>query len=368
MKVFLVGGTGLLGCNAAKELIKRGHEVKAIALPPIPTGCPLPKEMDLELYDINKKSTKELEEMLKGCDCFIFASGIDERDERPHPVYDWYEKFNIKPLKRILPIAKKVGVKKAVVLGSYFSMLNREEYPLSKKMPKGLLERNPYIRARVHQEEVVKSMCDENFDACVLELPYIFGTLEGIKPVWTILIEQISSMDKLSFTMYPKGGTAMLTVRQVAETIAGAAEKLGNEYKGFHAWPIGMYNLTWKEFLKIVYDARGMGPNRKIVGVPAWMMKMGLGKTIKEYKRKGIESGLDVKYLPAIMNVNLFIDNTQTKALGVQEDDIKAAIFDSVKVSVASYKGEVELLGMRGDLSEEEEIKYFGHKIPDPVD
>ena len=68
------------------------------------------------------------------------------------------------------------------------------------------------------------------------------------------------------------------------------------------------------------------------------------------------------------MNVNLFIDNTQTKALGVQEDDIKAAIFDSVKVSVASYKGDVELLGMRGDLSEEEEIKYFGHKIPDPVD
>ena len=366
MKVFLVGGTGLLGCTAANELIKRGHKVKAIALPPIPVGAPVSKEMDLELYDINKKSDAELEKMLKGCDCFIFASGIDERDERPHPVYDWYVKYNVKPLQRILPIAKKVGVKKAVVLGSYFSMLVKDEYGYHQKMPKGLLERNPYIRARVLQEKVVEEMVDENFDACVLELPYIFGTLPGIKPVWTILIEQIASMDKLKFTMYPKGGTAMLTVDQVAQTIAGAAEKLGNEFKGFHAWPIGMYNLTWKEFLRIVYDARGMGKNRKIISVPSWLMKMGMGKTIKEYKRKGIESGLDPKYLPNIMNLNLFIDNSITKSLGVEEADIEAAIFDSVKVSVASYNGDVELLGMRGELTEEEEIKYFGHKIEEP--
>ena len=48
MKVFIVGGTGLLGCSAANELIKRGHKVKAIALPPIPEGAPVSKEMDLE--------------------------------------------------------------------------------------------------------------------------------------------------------------------------------------------------------------------------------------------------------------------------------------------------------------------------------
>ena len=141
----------------------------------------------------------------------------------------------------------------------------------------------------------------------------------------------------------------MLTVRQVGESIVGAAEKLGNEFKGFYAWPIAMYNQTWKEFLSIVYDARGMGKNRKIVGVPAWMMKMGMKGVIKEYKEKGIESGLDPYYLPYIMNLNLFIDNKYAKALGVQEDDIEDAIFDSIAVSVASYKGEVDLVGMKGE-------------------
>ena len=341
MKVFLVGGTGLLGEKAANILIERGHEVKAVALPPVPVGASIPKEMELALCDINKVSDEEAKKLMAGCDCFIFASGIDERVECPAPVFDWYDKYNIQPLKRLLPIAKELGYKKAVILGSYFSMLDKEEWGYKQKLPKGLKERNPYIRARLLQEEAVKEVVDDNFSAAVLELPYIFGTQPGRKPVWTVLIEQIASMDKMKFTMYPKGGTAMLTVRQVGESIVGAAEKLGDEFKGFFAWPITMYNMTWKEFLPIVYEARGMGPNRKVVGVPAWMMKLGMGKVKKEYKAKGIESGLDPDYLPYIMNLNLFIDNQYAKALGVQEDDIKAAIFDSIKVSVASYNGEV---------------------------
>ncbi len=358
MKVFIVGGNGLLGSKAAEVLISRGHQVKAVALPPNPVGAELPKGMDLTFCDINKVSDEKVEELMKGCDCFIFASGIDERQECPPPVYDWYDKYNIKPIERLFPIAKKVGIKKAVVCGSYFSMLHKDEWGYSKKIPAGVLMRNPYILARVKQEETVKSFVDDNFDAAVLELPYIFGTQKGRKPVWTVLIEQIAGMDKMKFTMYPKGGTAMLTVRQVGEALAGAAEKLGNEFKGFYAWPIAMYNQTWNEFLKIVYDARGMGNNRKIVGVPAWMMKLGMKGVLKEYKEKGIESGLDVYYLPYIMNLNLFIDNKYAKDLGVTEDDIKAAIFDSIAVSVASYKGEVDLVPMRGELTPEEEEKY----------
>ena len=191
-------------------------------------------------------------------------------------------------------------------------------------------------------ENVAFSFADENFDVAVLELPYIFGTQPGRKPGWVILIDQLKRMDKLPCTMYPGGGTAMLTVRQVGQVIVGAAEKS----KGAKAWPIGMYNLTWKEFLKIVYDARGMGPNRKIISVPAWMMKMGLGGVIKDYEARGIESGIDPLGLPDIMNLNLFIPDRYAKELDATEDDIKAAIFDSIKVSVAAAEGKVELLVM----------------------
>ncbi len=340
MNVFMIGGTGLLGCEAAIQLIKHGHKVTSVALPPLPAGAPIPEEMDLIFGDINKKTDDEILDMLKGNEVFIFAAGVDERVEFPAPVMEYYKKFNIAPLERMFPLCKKAGVKRAVVLGSYFAYLSKQRPDMK------LDEKNPYFKARLMQEKVCEDACDENFSCKVLELPYIFGTQPGRKPVWVILIEQIKMMDKLPCTLYPKGGTAMLTCRQVGEVICGAAER---EVPGYEAFPIAMYNQTWKEFLKIVYAARGMGENRKIISVPPWMMKMGMVKVANDYKKRGIDSGMDPFNLPDIMDLNLFIDRKYSEELGATEDDIKAAIYDSIKISVASYEGKVKLLEMKGE-------------------
>ncbi len=340
MNIFMVGGTGLLGCEAAKCLIEKGHKVKTAALPPLPEGAPIPQEMEILFGDINKKTDAELEELLKGMDVFIFAAGVDERVEFPAPVEDYYYKYNIAPLERIFPICKKVGIKRAVVLGSYFAYLSKLRPDM--KLP----QKNPYFRSRLAQEDVCEAFCDDSFSVCVLELPYIFGTQPGRKPVWTILIEQIEMMDKLPFTLYPAGGTAMLTCRQVGQVIAGAAEQ---KKSGFSAVPIGMYNMKWNEFLKIVYAARGMGYNRKIVSVTPLMMKMGMIKVAADYKKRKIDSGMDPFNLPDIMDIDLFINPAFAKELGATPDDIDAAITESIRVSVESYEGRVKLLEMKGE-------------------
>lgn len=340
MNVFMIGGTGLLGCEAAIQLIKHGHKVTSVALPPLPEGAPIPEEMEIIFQDINKASDEDVMKMLEGNDVFIFAAGVDERVEFPAPVEDYYRKFNIAPLERLLPMCKKAGIKNAVVLGSYFSWLAKA-YP-----DQGFQKKNKYINSRLLQEETCKRFADDDFGVKVLELPYIFGTQPGRKPVWTILIEQIKMMDSLPFTMYPTGGTAMLTCRQVGEVICGAAER---EAKGFEAFPIGMYNYKWDKFLKIVYAARGMGDNRKILGVPAFVMKMGMVGVNKDYKKRGIDSGIDPFNLPYIMNIDIFYSDKYARELGATEDDIEAAITDSIKVSVASYEGKVKLLEMKAE-------------------
>ena len=340
MNVFMIGGTGLLGCEAAKVLIEKGHKVTSVALPPLPVGAPIPKEMDIILEDINKKTDAEVEELLKGNDVFIFAAGVDERVEFPAPVMDYYYKFNVAPLERIFPICKKVGVKRAVVLGSYFSYLSKLRPDMK------LTDRNPYFKSRIQQEQVCEAFCDDSFSCAVLELPYIFGSQPGRKPVWTVLIEQIKMMDSLPFTLYPAGGTAMLTCRQVGQVIAGAAER---EKAGFDAIPIGMYNMKWDQFLKIVYAARGMGYNRKIVSVPPLMMKMGMVKVVMDYKKRKIDSGMDPFNLPDIMDIDLFINNAYAKELGATEDDIDAAITESIRISEEAFNGTVQLLEMKGE-------------------
>ena len=87
MKVFMIGGTGLLGAQAAKELIERGHEVSSIALPPLPQGAVLPKQLKIDYGNYLEMSDEQLKGYLEGCDGFIFAAGVDERVEGPAPIY-----------------------------------------------------------------------------------------------------------------------------------------------------------------------------------------------------------------------------------------------------------------------------------------
>ncbi len=336
MKIFLIGGTGLLGSAAAKLFIEHGHQVKTVALPPLPEGAPIPEEMEIVFGNYLQLTDDEVKEMMAGCDCFVFAAGVDERVEFPAPVYEAYKKYNIEPVKRLIGLAKESGIKHSVVLGSYFSYFAKE-FPDMK-----LTEKHPYIRSRIDQENAAFALSDENMDVAVLELPYIFGTQPGRKPVWVILIEQLENMGPV--TMYPKGGTAMLTVRQVAQAIVGAAEK----NRGANAYPISFYNLSWDEFLRIVHAAMGK-PNRKIIHIAKWMFQLFGHHMRKEYKEKGVQGGIDPVGLADLMCMNTFIDRRWSVDLGVTEDDIKSAIFDSVKLSVDSYKGTQKLLEMKGE-------------------
>ena len=64
MKVFMIGGTGLLGSEAARILIERGHEVVSIALPPLPEGAHLPPEMKIEFGNYLEMTDEEIKEKL----------------------------------------------------------------------------------------------------------------------------------------------------------------------------------------------------------------------------------------------------------------------------------------------------------------
>ncbi len=347
MNILMIGGTGLLGSAAAQLFIDKGHSVKTLSLPPLPVGAPLPKEMEIILKDANKLSDDEMLDIMQGSDIFVFATGVDERVEFSAPVYDAYYKYNIAPLERLLPLAKKAGIKGAVVCGSYFAWLAKQKPEMH------LCDKHPYIKSRIDQEKVCEKYSDKDFQVGVLELPYIFGTQPGRKPVWVILIEQLQRFEKMPFTMYPAGGTAMLTVRQVGQATVGAAEQAfeaaENNQGKFCAYGISCYNMTWREFLKIVYRAMSGVPNRRIVDVPKWTFQAFGLVMRRDYKERNVDAGIDPVGLADIMGMNLFIPTDDCKALGCTNDDIEKAIFDSIKLSKEAFEGKAELVGMKGE-------------------
>lgn len=326
MKIFMIGGTGLLGSEAAKQLINQGHEVTTLALPDIPKGCILPKKMKIIKGNYLELSEKNIKDYMKDMDAFIFAAGIDDRVEGTIPIYDLFKKYNIDPLEKMIKIAKFSKVKHIVVLGSYFCYFDK----IWKDM--NLALNNPYIRSRVDQENMALSYGDKNTIVSVLELPYIFGVQKGRKPVWTIIISNILKMKRV--TMFPKGGTAMVTVKQVGECIVGCLNT-----KESKAYPVGYFNMEWTEMLDIFHKYMGYD-KRKIITIPTWIFALVLAKTRRKLKKEGKETGLNMPKFAYAMSKCMFIDkDIIINELGVTNDDIKKAIKESVIASMEVLNG-----------------------------
>lgn len=137
----------------------------------------------------------------------------------------------------------------------------------------------------------------------------------------------------------------MVTVHQVGQAIAGAIER----NRGGNCYPIGFYNMTWKELLAIVHKYCGC-PDKRIITIPDWMYAIGGKQLMKEQKKNNIEGGLHMVKFTELQCSNLFIDKKMgCEPLGVTEDDIDAAIGDSVKLCLDVLNNKAKVMGMKGE-------------------
>ena len=163
MNVLLIGGTGFLGYYAVRELNRRGHHVSILALPPLPAEGLFPAETTIELADLNVMADADILALLKGNDAVVYAAGADDRITPKAPSYPYFYKHNVEATRRLIGLARQAGVKKAVILGSYFVYFDRI-WPKLK-----LKEHHPYIRSRVEQEETAIAAGGEEMAVMILE-------------------------------------------------------------------------------------------------------------------------------------------------------------------------------------------------------
>jgi dihydroflavonol-4-reductase len=316
-KVVVIGGTGFLGYYAVKELIRRGHNVTIIALPPLPEEGLFPTDVNIILANIDELDDSSIIDILKGHDAIVFAAGADDRVIPKAPAYEFFYQANVRSCKRALSLARQSGIKRGVVLSSYFLYFDRI-WPNEK-----LSEYHPYIRSRKEQARQSMDVSMPDLQLMILELPYIFGSMPGRMPLWKPLIDYINSRCPL---FYMRGGTNMITVEHVSEAIVGAIEK----GKGGHSYTIGDENLTWVEFLERILSI--LGKKKRIVILPTCMVRLMLRIVKLQHRLRGKEGGLDSVKFAAIQTKNTFFDpSPAAKELGYGRGNLDKAFKDTVE-------------------------------------
>jgi dihydroflavonol-4-reductase len=313
--VFIVGGTGFLGMYAVREFLKKGWQVTALGLPPAPPPELLPPSVKLVIQDLEQAPDDLLLELMSGHDALVFAAGMDDRVTPRRPAYPAFFHANVEVPVHILTLARQAGIRKAVVLGSYFTHFDRLWPELR------LAERHAYIRSRVEQEQAVTAIPGLEVD--VLELPYIFGDPLGRKPLWVPLVKYLRAAP---LVFYMHGGTACITARTVGQAIVGALE---HDQAGA-CYPIGDENLHWPELLARL--GRADGRKVRVVTLPTFLIKAGLPILGLIHWLQGRESGLDPRHFAALQTAETFLDpKFSQRVLGYETGGLDQALEETVK-------------------------------------
>jgi nucleoside-diphosphate-sugar epimerase len=317
MKVMIIGGTGFLGYHATRVLLDHAHKITVVGLPPSPPAGLFPTEVAINICDIAQLTDPDLSDLMHGHDAIVFAAGVDDRTTPKKPAYPFFLKHNVESVRRVFNLARQAGIRRGVVLGSYFAHFDH----LWPEME--LPRHHPYIRSRVEQADAAIEAGGEGMEVCILELPYIFGSMTGRVPLWKPLISYILSPFPL---FYPAGGTTCVTVQQVARAICGAVERgrAGARY------PIGGENLTWVQLLGRISTLAGKP--KQVITLPNRLVKAGAWLLRLMHTLQGRESGLEPVSFIDLQTRNTFIDREDVRLeLNYTLEELDNALLDTLK-------------------------------------
>jgi nucleoside-diphosphate-sugar epimerase len=317
----MIGGTGFLGWFTTSELVARGHDVVAVGLEPPAPGT-MPPDVATVAMDVDAADPGALGRLLDGADVLVHAAGADGRAMFDAPAIDGFRRANVEPMRRLLPATKARRVRRLVILGSYYTALDRLFPEL------GICERNAYPRSRREQADLAFELAGDDVSVGVLELPYIFGAAPGRGTLWGFYIDAVRAHPD-TMPVAP-GGSACVTATQVARAAAGACERL----EGRRHFPIGGENLRHASIYRLFADALGLSP--RFGTKPPDEAFAHAHAQRRRLAEAGKETGYDPVDVARWQSEPLFLDPLPAmEALGHGPDDLAEAVRDTVRATLA---------------------------------
>ena len=267
MRILVVGGNGMVGGHAALRLTAAGHDVE-IASRSAPAR-------DTPLGRLAWRGLNYLEDCdpaaLRCFDAMVFAAGQDPRHvpEGSNPA-EHYARANAQGIPAFFEVAKKAGITRAVLIGSFYAQAAPE-----------LVGSNAYVASRLAADEGVRELADAEFHVTVLNAPFIIGEVPGL----TVPSAQAMARWALGRLELPRcappGGTNIVSCNTLSDAIEGALVRGPNG----QAYLLGDANLTYADYLGAFFVAAGDREPLELVDaphplIPDSAMLRGRGETI----------------------------------------------------------------------------------------
>jgi dihydroflavonol-4-reductase len=252
MKTLVTGGTGFIGANVVRALLKRGVEVRALVRPRSDTGNLDSLEVELVAGDLRDRGS--LEAALDGCDMLYHVAAMYALWARnPREIYD----SNVTGTINILEAAGQAGVQKIVYTSSVATIgLPKDGTPGTEEVPLPPEDMvSDYKRSKYLAEQEVLKYAQRGLPVVIVNPSFPVGAWD-VKPTPSGQI--IVNFLRGKIPAYVDTGLNVVDVEDVAIGHVMAAERgrIGERYILGHA------NLTLPELFQLLAQVSGMNAPR----------------------------------------------------------------------------------------------------------
>jgi dihydroflavonol-4-reductase len=265
MKCFVTGASGFIGSNLIRELLSRGHRVKALLRPGSDGRALAGLEFERVTGDVSEKALLKRE--MTGCDwCFHAAASYHLWLHDYQPMYT----TNVEGTRNVIEAAGSAGCNRIVYTSTVGciglpQMSNGNDVPSdeSATVPEAQLT-SPYKRSKWQAEEVAARLARQGLPVIIVNPSAPIGP-HDVKPTPTgrIIVDFLNR----ELPAYLDTGLNWVHVRDVAAGHILAAEqgRIGERYILGHA----QGNWTMRETLAALEEITGV-PSPKIQ-IPYWV-------------------------------------------------------------------------------------------------
>jgi NAD+-dependent farnesol dehydrogenase len=259
MSVFVTGGTGFLGKNLVRELVRRGERVRMLARDPARARDVAGPAVDVVAGDL--VDTAAVRRGLEGCDRAFHAASLVKEWVRDPSIFD---RVNVEAFGRLLDAARDAGVKR-VVYTSSFMAIGRTDRTAS-GIADETLEHEPdhfhnaYERTKAEALRVAARAAAAGLPVVVVIPGVIYGP--GELTEGNIVVRILRDHLRGKLPGIPGDGSRMWSYVYVDDVVRGHLLAMEKGRAG-ERYVLGGENVTMNRFFETFAEVAGRKPLRR---------------------------------------------------------------------------------------------------------